>query len=179
MGSWMGPHAGEQLRYSEMRHVCTSWARCCTSSLSQHQNEGLNSNWWFILVQLSCQPCSHVILVFSLWLLLAKFCHPLMRMGCRCLARTCTAACDPQNKHSQLGSAEQSVLPDSGGITLATDKSKPANLCWDTHRHTEMKCIELRLAIIEATIWSRGVLWPTVRPLSDQAGVELWRGVRG
>jgi len=122
--------------YSEMRHVCTSWGCCLISTHSpcQLENEGLNLNWWFISVQLSHQLCSHVTLVFSLWPLLTKLCLPLMRMGCWCPAQMLTAVCNSWNKRRQLRAAEQSVLPDNGGVALAIDKSKPANLCWGTRR---------------------------------------------
>lgn len=100
------PHNGEKLRPSELRHICTSWVSCfiSTHSTCQLENEGLNLNWWFTLAQLSHQLCSHILLVFSLWPMLTKLCHPLIRMGGWCLAQMCTAACNPQNKCSQLRS---------------------------------------------------------------------------
>jgi len=52
-----------------------------------------------------------------------------MRMGCWCPAQMLTAVCNSWNKRRQLRAAEQSVLPDNGGVALAIDKSKPANLC--------------------------------------------------
>lgn len=100
------PHNGEKLRPNELGHICTSWVSCFISTHSpcQLENEGLNLNWWFILAQLSHQLCSHILLVFSLWPMLTKLCHPLIRMGGWCLPQMCTAVCNPQNKCSQLRS---------------------------------------------------------------------------
>lgn len=131
MGSWIYLTLENSWDTVKWDVFCASWIRCLISTHSpcQLEGEGLNPSWWFISVQLSHQLWSHIVLVFSLRPLLSKLCHPLTRTGCWCLARTSAAACILWNKCSQLSTAKQ---PDNRGMALATGKSEPASLCWDT-----------------------------------------------
>lgn len=170
-GSWMYLTLENSWDTVKWDTFCASWICCLISTHNACllEGEGLNPNWWFISVQLSHQLWSHIVLVFSLWPLLSKLCHPLTRTGCWCLARTCAAACSLWNKCSQLSTAKQPVLPDNRRMASATGKSEPANLCWDTGT--------LRW---NASSWgllletrSKGVLWPAAYSISKRTQSSL------